>query len=75
MTIQYLKNFCLIPLQSLGLRCRYTKTEASGMTVMEVGLITGNEAEVSESSAKQSTLKRVEKKDRKVVLYFDEVSN
>ena len=45
------------------------------MTVMEVGLITGNEAEVTESSAKQSTLKRVEKKDRKVVLYFDEVSN
>ena len=44
------------------------------MTVMEVGLVSGNEADTNELVKQVPTLKRVENKDSKVVLYFDEVS-
>ncbi|KAI0223986.1 CD109 antigen [Lamellibrachia satsuma] len=51
---------------------KYTKKEASGMTVMEVGLISGNEADTDELVKQVPTLKLVETKERKVILYFDE---
>ncbi|KAI0217488.1 CD109 antigen [Lamellibrachia satsuma] len=51
---------------------KYTKKEASGMTVMEVGLVSGNKADTNELVKQVPTLKRVENKDSKVVLYFDE---
>ncbi|KAI0225726.1 CD109 antigen [Lamellibrachia satsuma] len=53
-------------------RRKYTKKEASGMTVMEVGLISGNEADTDELVKQVPTLKLVETKERKVILYFDE---
>ena len=44
------------------------------MTVMEVGLISGNEADIDVLVKQVPTLKLVETKERKVILYFDEVS-
>ena len=46
----------------------------SGMTVMEVGLISGNQADTSGLAKQVPTLKRYEAKDRKMIFYFDEVS-
>ena len=45
------------------------------MTVLEVGLVSGNQPDTTGLINQVDTLKRVETKDRKVVLYFDEVSD
>ncbi|KAK2163266.1 hypothetical protein NP493_1472g00002 [Ridgeia piscesae] len=50
---------------------RYTKEGESGMTVLEVGLVSGNQADTSGLINQVPTLKRFETKDRKVILYFD----
>ncbi|KAK2183569.1 hypothetical protein NP493_304g01024 [Ridgeia piscesae] len=50
---------------------RYTKEGESGMTVLEVGLVSGNQADTSGLINQVPTLKRIETKDRKVILYFD----
>ena len=44
------------------------------MTVLEVGLVSGNQADTSGLINQVPTLKRFETKDRKVILYFDKVS-
>lgn len=51
----------------------WLKTGASGMTVQEIGVPTGFEADL-DSITKLPTLKKVETENRKVILYLDEVS-
>ncbi|KAK3100069.1 hypothetical protein FSP39_014251 [Pinctada imbricata] len=48
--------------------------DTSGMAVQELGVPTGFEADL-ESISKLDTLKKIETEDRKVVLYFDEISS
>ena len=50
----------------------WLKTGASGMTVQEIGVPTGFEADL-DSITKLPTLKKVETENKKVVLYLDEV--
>ena len=50
----------------------WLKTDASGMTVQEIGVPTGFEADL-ESITQLLTLKKVETENKKVVLYLDEV--
>ncbi|KAJ8305151.1 hypothetical protein KUTeg_017286 [Tegillarca granosa] len=52
---------------------RYLMTGASGMTVLELGIPTGFELD-SESVIEVSTLKRTETVDRKVIFYFDKIT-
>nr|XP_022294874.1 CD109 antigen-like [Crassostrea virginica] len=51
----------------------WLKTGASGMTVQEIGVPTGFEADL-DSITKLPTLKKVETENRKVILYLDEIS-
>ncbi|XP_053399007.1 CD109 antigen-like [Mercenaria mercenaria] len=51
----------------------WLKTGASGMTVQEVGIPSGFEADL-ESIAGIAEIKKVETEDRKVILYFDEIT-
>lgn len=57
----------------MNIFARWLKTGASGMAVQEFGIPTGFEADL-ESIAGISEIKKVETEDRKVILYFDEVS-
>lgn len=52
--------------------CSWLKVGASGMTVQEIGIPTGFEADL-ESITQLPTLKKVETENRKIVLYLDEV--
>lgn len=52
--------------------CSWLKVGASGMTVQEIGVPTGFEADL-ESITQLPTLKKVETENRKIVLYLDEV--
>nr|ADA77513.1 thioester-containing protein-B [Azumapecten farreri] len=52
---------------------KWLKTGASGMTVQEVGVPTGFAPDV-ESIGKIATLKKTETENRKVILYFDEIT-
>ncbi|KAJ8305152.1 hypothetical protein KUTeg_017287 [Tegillarca granosa] len=52
---------------------RYLMSGASGMTVLELGIPTGFELD-SESVIEVSTLKRTETVDRKVIFYFDKIT-
>ncbi|XP_053399009.1 CD109 antigen-like isoform X3 [Mercenaria mercenaria] len=51
----------------------WLKTGASGMTVQEFGIPSGFEADL-ESIAGIAEIKKVETEDRKVILYFDEIT-
>lgn len=51
---------------------RWLLAGSSGMAVQEVGIPTGFEADV-EKLAKLNGVRKVEKGNRKVILYFDEV--
>ncbi|XP_022321696.2 CD109 antigen-like isoform X2 [Crassostrea virginica] len=51
----------------------WLKVGASGMTVQEIGVPTGFEADL-ESITQLPTLKKVETENRKIVLYLDEIS-
>ncbi|KAL4230965.1 hypothetical protein ACF0H5_011338 [Mactra antiquata] len=51
----------------------WLQTGASGMTVQELGIPSGFEADV-ESLAVFNEIKKVETQDRKVILYFDEIT-
>ncbi|XP_021378251.1 CD109 antigen-like isoform X3 [Mizuhopecten yessoensis] len=52
---------------------KWLKTGASGMAVQEVGVPTGFAPDV-ESIGKMATLKKTETENRKVILYFDEIT-
>ncbi|KAJ8297468.1 hypothetical protein KUTeg_023999 [Tegillarca granosa] len=52
---------------------RWTKPGASGMTVQEFGVPTGFEADV-ESIGQLDIIKKIETENRKVILYFDEIT-
>ena len=54
---------------------RWTKTDQpSGMVVMEVNQLTGYEAvDLDDVRQQVGTMKRIEKKDNRMILYFDEV--
>lgn len=50
----------------------WLKVGASGMTVQEIGVPTGFEADL-ESITQLPTLKKIETENRKIVIYLDEV--
>lgn len=50
----------------------WLKVGASGMTVQEIGVPTGFEADL-ESITQLPTLKKIETENKKIIIYLDEV--